>query len=78
VVVARPARKAAKVPAVAPGAPRRGLGRISATSAAAFVQVTRTLAAPLAQVLIPDHPPLRFGWSGTGAVSCADSVPEVM
>lgn len=77
-VVVRPARNSANVPAVAPGAPRRGRGPMSATSTAAFVQVTRTLTAPFARVLIPDHPPLRFGWSGTGAVSCADSVLEVM
>jgi hypothetical protein len=76
--VGRPARKAANVSAIAPGAPRRGLGAMSATYAIAFVQVTRTLAAPFAKVLIPDHPPLRFGWSGTGAVSCGDLVREVM
>ena len=75
--VVRPARKSAKVPALAPGAPRRGRGPRSATSVTAFLQVTRTLTAPFARVLIPDHPPLRFGWSGTGAVSCVVVVREV-
>jgi hypothetical protein len=77
VAVVRPARNSANVPAVAPGAPRRGRRPTAATSRGAFVQVTRTLAAPFARVLVPDHPPLRFGWSGTGAASCADSVREV-
>ena len=75
--VGRPVRKSAKVPALGPGAPRRGCGPRSATSVAAFLQVTRTFAAPFARVLIPDHPPLRFGWSGTGAVSCTGVVREV-
>lgn len=75
--VVRPTRKSAKVPALAPGAPWRGRGPRSATSLAAILQVTRTFAAPFARVRIPDHPPLRFGWSGTGAVSCTGVVREV-
>jgi hypothetical protein len=78
VAVGRRLRNSANVPAIAPGAPRRGRGPVSATSQPTFVQVTRTLAAPFARVLIPDHPPLRFGWSGTGAASCADSVRVVV
>jgi hypothetical protein len=76
--VVRPAVKTAIDPAINPGAPRRGLLPISAASHGLFGQVTRTILAPLARVLIPDHPPLRFGWSGTGAASCVDSVREVV
>lgn len=73
----RPAVKTATTPAINPGAPRRGLVSLSATRHDLSVQVTRTFLAPLAQVLIPDHPPLRCRWSGTGAVLCVCCVEGV-
>lgn len=75
--MAEAARGAARMPAIEPGAPRRGLMTVSATLCGSFVQVKRTFLAPLARVLIPDHPPLRCRWSGTGAVSCACCVQGV-
>jgi hypothetical protein len=64
-------------PAIDPGAPRRGLLPISATLHSLFAQVTRTILTPFARVLIPDHPPLRCRWSGTGVVSYVCCVLEV-
>lgn len=66
----RASLKTATNPAIDPGAPWRIRLHVGPAFSTAFVQVTRTFVAPLARVLIPDHPPLRCRWSGTGAVSC--------
>ena len=60
----------ARNPAFTPGTPRRGRGSLFSVPLSLFALVTRTRATPLAQVLVPDHPPLRCGWSGIGAPAC--------
>ena len=60
--------------AITPGSQWRGLCALVSEDMWPFVLVARTLVPPLARVLVPDHPPLRFGWSGTGGTACAFSI----
>ena len=69
----------ARESAFTPGSQWRGLRALVSQDMWPFVLVARTPVPPLARVLVPDHPPLRFGWSGTGGTSCvtSDEVPHV-